>query len=126
MPWDNNGTSITSQRPSRVTFGNLTHLTSNQTEAQLTSDAPPQTADGGNCSNIRTLQSLTRKAKFWRFKVMSIKRTETSVLTPSNQTPFTNNGISSMLMSGRASQSKVSLTRNSVSMSRDHSMLSHR
>jgi len=126
MPWDNNGTSITSQRPSRVTFGNLTHLTSNQMEAQLTSDAPPQTADGGNCSNIRTLQSLTRKAKFWRFKVMSILRTETSVLTPSNQTPFTNNGISSMLMSGRASQSKVSLIRSLVSMSKDHSTLSHR
>jgi hypothetical protein len=57
MLWVNNGTSMVSQRPSRTTFGRLTHLTSNQTVVHPTSDVPLPTQDGGNFSDteIHTL-----------------------------------------------------------------------
>jgi hypothetical protein len=49
----NNGTSMVSQRPSRTTTGSHTHLISNQTVDQPTSDALPLTQDGGNSSDTK-------------------------------------------------------------------------
>jgi hypothetical protein len=48
----NNGTSMKSQRLSRTTTGNHTHLTSNPMEDQATSDAPLLIQDGGNFSRL--------------------------------------------------------------------------
>jgi len=48
MPNHNNGTSMQSPRPSRITNGSHTHLTSNQMEDPQTSDVPQPIQDGGN------------------------------------------------------------------------------
>jgi hypothetical protein len=62
MSGNNNGISITFQRLSRITTGNLTHLISNQMEDQATSDAPLPTQDGGNSSDTKE-HSLSMKEK---------------------------------------------------------------
>jgi hypothetical protein len=53
MLLDNNGSSMKSQRLSRITNGKLTHLTSKEMEHQLTSDVPLPTQDGGNSSDTK-------------------------------------------------------------------------
>jgi len=58
-----NGISMRSQRPSRITTGSHTHLISNPTETLATSDALPQTQDGGNCSDAKEHQLLMRKER---------------------------------------------------------------
>jgi signal transduction histidine kinase len=52
MLWDNNGTSMESPRPSRITNGNLIHLTSNQMEDPQMSDVLQPIQDGGNYSDL--------------------------------------------------------------------------
>jgi len=51
-----NGTSMKSQRPSRTTTGDLTHLISQETEDQPMLDAPLPTQDGGKSSDTKVLQ----------------------------------------------------------------------
>jgi hypothetical protein len=46
-----------SQRPSRITTGSLTHLTSNQMVVQAISDVQLPTQDGGNSSNMKVAVS---------------------------------------------------------------------
>ena len=65
-----NGTSMASPRHSRTTTGSHTHLISNPTEDQPTSDAQPQTQDGGNSGepkedtlSMREERSLKSKTK---------------------------------------------------------------
>jgi hypothetical protein len=50
---DNNGSSMKSQRLSRITNGSLTHLTSKEMEHQLMSDVLLPTQDGGNSSDTK-------------------------------------------------------------------------
>jgi hypothetical protein len=56
-PLLNNGTSMRSQRLSRITTGRATHLTSNQMVDLQTSDALLPTQDGGKCSDIKEPKS---------------------------------------------------------------------
>jgi hypothetical protein len=72
-----NGTSTVSPRPSRTTTGNLTLLIFNPTEDHQTSDALLPTQDGGKFSDTKVPQSLTTKVRLLKYKVESIKRTET-------------------------------------------------
>jgi len=60
----NNGISMVFQRPSRITSGRLTHLTSNQMEAHQTSDVLLPTQDGGNFSDTRVLLLPMREERF--------------------------------------------------------------
>jgi hypothetical protein len=53
MPNHNNGTSMQSPRPSRITNGSHTHLTSNQMEDPQTSDVLLLTQDGGNYGEVK-------------------------------------------------------------------------
>jgi len=55
MPRVNNGISMVFLRLSRITFGRLTHLISNQTEDQATLDVLLPTQDGGNSSGTKDL-----------------------------------------------------------------------
>jgi len=64
----NNGSSMESQRLSRVTNGRTTHLTFNQTEDQPTSDALPQTQDGGNSGEPKVDTLSTKRARSLKFK----------------------------------------------------------
>jgi len=50
---------------------------------------------------------LMREERFWKFKVVSTKKTETLVSTLS-KTKFINNGTLSMLMNGRVNQPRES------------------
>jgi hypothetical protein len=61
-----------------------------------------------------------RKARFWKFKEMLIKRTEISRLE-TNMEESTNNLISSMSMNGRVNQLRVSLMKNLGLLLKDHS-----
>jgi hypothetical protein len=112
-----------SPRLSRTTTGNLTHLTSNQTVDQLTSDVLLPTQDGGNSSDIKVLKLSTRKVRLLKFKVNLITKTET-LLLEIEITKSTNNGILSMLMNGRENQPKVNSTRDSGFMLKEISTLS--
>jgi hypothetical protein len=58
-----NGTSTVFLKPSRTTTGNHTHLTSNQTVAQATSDVQLLTQDGGNCSDMKVVSLPMRKER---------------------------------------------------------------
>jgi hypothetical protein len=79
MLWDNNGSSMKSQRLSRTTNGSLTHLTFKEMEHQLTLDVLLPTQDGGNFSDIKVPLSLMKKEKSSRFKVMLMLNKETSL-----------------------------------------------
>jgi hypothetical protein len=94
-----------SPRPSRITTGNHTHLTSNPMEDQQTSDALLPTQDGGNYSDTKVLSLSMRKERFLMSAVMLIKKTETLKFT-TRTVELTNNGILCTLMNGRVSQRK--------------------
>ena len=64
----NNGSSMESQRLLRVTNGRTTHLTFNQMEDQPTSDALPQTQDGGNSGEPKVDTLSTKRARSLKFK----------------------------------------------------------
>jgi hypothetical protein len=53
MLWVNNGSSIKPPRLSRITNGNLTHLTSNQMEDPQMSDVLLPIQDGGNSGEVK-------------------------------------------------------------------------
>jgi len=118
----NNGSSMKSQRPSRITTGSLTHLTFSQTEDQAMSDAQLPTQDGGNSSSTKVLQLSMREERSLRFKAMSIKRTETLESTLKRM-ESTSNGTSCTLTNGRVNLKRVSSMRNSVFMLKEISML---
>jgi len=94
-----------SPRPSRITTGNLTHLTSKATEDLQTSDVLPLTQDGGNSSNTKIPLSPMKKERFWKFKEILMQKTETSLLE-TKELQSTNNGTLFMLMNGKESQRK--------------------
>jgi len=94
-----------SPRPSKTTTGNLTHLISNPTEDQPTSDAQPLTQDGGNSSDIGVPLLSTRKARSLKLSAKLMVKTKTLV-SLLKAMKFTNNGILSMSMNGRENQSK--------------------
>jgi hypothetical protein len=119
-----NGTSMRSQRPSRTTTGNLTHLTSNPMEDQATSDAPPLTQDGGNSSSTKEFQLSMRKERFSKSKEILIKRIETLVSTHRRMVS-TNNGTLCMLTNGRANLKRESSILNLDSLLREISTLFH-
>jgi len=51
MLWDNNGTSIVSLRPSRISNGNHIHSTFRAMVEAPMSDVPQPTQDGGKCGD---------------------------------------------------------------------------
>jgi len=80
MLWVNNGTSIKSPRPLRITNGSLIHLTSNQMEDPQTSDVPQPIQDGGNYGEVKEASLSMRKERFWKFNQALIKKCKTWVL----------------------------------------------
>jgi hypothetical protein len=66
MPWDNNGTSMESQRLSRIIFGRLILLISRATVDQAISDVPLPTQDGGNSSDTEVPLLSMRDQKLWK------------------------------------------------------------
>jgi hypothetical protein len=72
MLLDNNGSSMKSLRPSRITNGRIIHLTSKVTEDQLTSDVPQPTQDGGNYSDTKVPLLLMKEERFLKFKEMKM------------------------------------------------------
>ena len=92
----NNGSSMELPRLSETITGNHTHLTSNRTEAQATSDAPLPTQDGGNSSDMITQLplSIMREEKLLKLLEVLMLRTEILVLML-RTTRSTNNGTSS-------------------------------
>jgi ribosome assembly protein YihI (activator of Der GTPase) len=120
----NNGTSMKSQRPSRITTGSPIPLIFNQMVVQATSDAPIPTQDGGRCSDMKELLSETRKVRLSKLSETLMLKTETSESTMAI-TESINSGISFMLMNGRANQEKESLMRSLVFMSKETSTLFH-
>jgi hypothetical protein len=111
-----------SLRPSRITTGNLTHLTSNQTVDQATSDVLLPTQDGGNSSDTRELSLSTKKERFLTSVETLTKRTETLRFT-TRMVESTNNGILFMLTNGRVNQRKESSMKISDSTSKEISSL---
>jgi len=122
-PDNNNGSSMRSQRPSRTTTGSLTHLISNQTEVQPTSDVLPLILDGGKCGDSKIAMLPVKRAKFWKYKEVLIVKTEILLSIQRKIMKSTNNGISSMLMNGRESQQRDNLMRDSDFMSKEISTL---
>jgi len=61
MLWANNGTSITSPRPSKAIFGNLTLLISKVMVGQPTLDVQQPIQDGGNFSDMKRMLSSPMK-----------------------------------------------------------------
>jgi len=121
-PDNNNGSSMRSQRPSRTTTGSLTHLTSNPMEDQPISDVQLPTQDGGNFSDTKEPQLSMRKERSLKSKVELTTKTEILESTLKRM-PFTNNGISSILMNGKVSQRKENLTKDSECMLKETSIL---
>jgi hypothetical protein len=102
-----------SQRPSRTTTGNLTHLISKATVEALTLGALLLTQDGGRCSDLKVAMLSTIKERYWKSKEAMTMRTETLVSTIET-TRSTSNGILSTLINGRVNQPRVNSTRDSV------------
>ena len=104
----NNGTLTKCPRPSRTITGSLTHLTSKEMVDQPTSDAQPQTQDGGNFSELTVDILSMRKERLLKLKTRTtllIEKTTTSKLE-TREVILDNNGTSSMLMN-TLSQRKV-------------------
>jgi len=120
---NNSGTSMKSPRLSRITTGSLTHLTSNPTVDQATSDALLPTQDGGRCSDmtIQLQPLITREERSLKLLEESMLRTEILVSIP-RTTRSTNNGISSMLTNGRVNQLRDNSMRDLDSMLKETSM----
>jgi hypothetical protein len=75
----NNGSSMRSQRQSRITTGSLIHLKSKATAALQMLDALVPTQDGGNYSELMDLSLETsRTIKYWMSKVELMERIRTS------------------------------------------------
>jgi len=121
MLWDNNGSSMKSQRLSRITNGRITHLTSKEMEHQLTLDAPLPTQDGGNSLDTKINLSPMKKERSLRFKEILMLNKEIS-LWVTKQLLSINNGTLSMLMNGRENQERENLMKNTVSTLKDHSI----
>ena len=121
MLLDNNGSSMKSQRLSRITNGSLTHLTSKEMEHQLTLDAPLPTQDGGNSLDTKIHLSPMKKERSLRSKEILMLNKEIS-LWVTKQLPSINNGTLSMLMNGRENQERENSMKNSVSTLKDHSI----
>jgi len=121
-PDNNSGSSMRSQRPSRTTTGSLTHLISNPMEDQPISDVQLPTQDGGNFSDTKEPQLSMRKERSLKSKVELTTKTEILESTLKRM-PFTNNGISSILMNGKVSQRKENLTKDSECMLKETSIL---
>jgi hypothetical protein len=105
----NNGTSMVSQRPSRTTTGSHTHLISNPTVDQPTSDVPLPTQDGGKSGETKVVSLSMRKERYLRFKTKKttlIWNQETFKLETEEKTSD-NNGKSYMSMN-TLSQRRVS------------------
>jgi hypothetical protein len=103
-----NGSSMRFQRPSRTTTGSHTHLIFNPMVTHPTSDVPLLILGGGSFSDTKDHLSSMREERFWKYKVMLILKTETSVLT-GNKMVSGNNGTLSMQMNGRVNQEKENL-----------------
>jgi hypothetical protein len=102
-----NGSSMVLPRPSGITTGSHTHLTSKATVEALTSDVLLPTQDGGNCSDLMEHSLETsRTIKFWMYQEAKMLRTEISLFTKLMERS-TNNGTSCMLTNGRVSLRKV-------------------
>jgi len=119
----NNGTSMKFQRLLRTTTGSHTHLTSNPTEDHPTSDVPLPIQDGGNSSDTKDLQLLTREERYSKSKETLILKTET-LASIDNKMVSGNNGTLSTLMSGRENQEKENSTKTSDFMLKEISTLS--
>jgi hypothetical protein len=63
-PMPSNGTSMRNPRHSRITTGSHTHLISNLMEDHPTLDVPLPTQDGGNSSDTKVPQLLTREERY--------------------------------------------------------------
>jgi hypothetical protein len=111
-----------SLRPSRITTGNPTLLISNPMEDPPILDAPLPTQDGGNSSNTKEVQSLTRKERFLKLLAELMVKTKTLESTL-REMKFTNNGISYMLTNGKENQSKENLMKDSDSTLKEISTL---
>jgi hypothetical protein len=75
----NNGSSMRSQRQSRITTGSLIHLKSKAMVALQMPDALVLTLDGGNYSDLMELSLETSKTiKYWMSKVELTERIRTS------------------------------------------------
>jgi hypothetical protein len=123
MQWVNNGTSMAFPRPSRITFGKLIHLISNPTVDQPTLDVPLPTLDGGNFSDTRALPLSMKEERSLKLLEMLMLKIEIFKSITREIMAFINNGTSSMPMNGRVNLARVNLTKSSVSMLKDHSML---
>jgi hypothetical protein len=111
-----------SLRPSRITTGNLTHLTSNPTVDQPTSDVLLPTQDGGNSSDTRELSLSTKEERFLTSVETLTKRTET-LRSTTRMVDSTNNGTLFTLMNGRVNQRKENSMKITDSMSKEISSL---
>jgi len=111
-----------SLRPSKITTGRHTHLISKETEVQLILDVLRLTQDGGKSSDTKDVSLGTIKERYLTSKEMLMLKIETSLFTTLME-ESTNNGISFMLMNGRVNLERENLTKSSVSMLKDHSML---
>jgi len=127
MSKPSNGSSMESQRLSRVTNGKLTHLTFNQMEDQPTSDALPQTQDGGNSGEPKVDTLSTKRARSLKFKTkistLMLNR-ETSKLEP-EETISDNNG-KSFTSTNTLNQRRENSTSSSVFSLKEISTLFHK
>jgi hypothetical protein len=126
MPNMLNGDSMKSPRLFSICTGRTMLLKSNPMEDQAMFESPQvSTQDGGNSSDQTVLSSLMIKERSSMFKVLLMLKTETLLFTP-NMERSTNNGILSTLINTQKSQRRVSSTKTSVSMLKDHSTLSQK
>jgi hypothetical protein len=91
----------------------------------LISDAQLPTQDGGKSSEDKELIWLMTKERLSKFKVELTLKTETLLQVIETTMLSTNNGISSTLINGRENQLRVNSIRDSVSMLKETSTLSH-